>query len=172
MRYEGIQENEDANKERYFLRKDGKNNLIIIGVNPSKATHKNSDPTMNKVMGFTERNGFDGFIMLNLYPQRCSNPKNLDKEMRLELHQKNMEIISNIIKDTEKPTILVAFGDVIMSRSYLKDCLKSIVSLISTKNPQWKQIGQPTLLGNPRHPSRAKYCEFEPFDINNYLNSH
>ncbi len=163
---------EGAVKERYLLKKEGENKLIVIGVNPSKATDKESDLTMVKIMRFAEHNGFDGFIMLNLYPQRCTSPTNLDKEMCLELHKNNLEIISETIKNIESPTVLLAFGDVIETRPYLRNCLKDIVSLFNNLNPQWKQIGKPTISGNPRHPSRAGYCEFAPFDIDNYLKSY
>lgn len=53
---------------RYVLSKPGKNVLFVIGVNPSTANEEKPDPTMRKVIGFAEVNGFDGFVMLNLYP--------------------------------------------------------------------------------------------------------
>ena len=65
---------------RYVLGQPGKNNLLVIGVNPSTATPDEPDPTIKKVMKITEDNGYDGWIMVNLYPQRSTNPKGMERE--------------------------------------------------------------------------------------------
>lgn len=51
------------------------NPLIIIALNPSTADEKLPDDTMKRVVPYMEINGFDGFVMLNLYPLRSTNPK-------------------------------------------------------------------------------------------------
>lgn len=81
----------DVSNVRYVLKKEGQKMLVVIGVNPSKATENISDPTMTKIIGFAKYNGFDGFIMLNLYPQRCTNPNGLDKEINTEMHNENLK---------------------------------------------------------------------------------
>lgn len=159
----------DNERVRYVLRKEGQKMLIVIGVNPSKATDKMSDPTMTKVLGFADHNGYDGFLMLNLYPQRCTNPNDLDKEMDEGLHQANLKHIASEISNMDSVSVLLAFGDTITCRPYLKTCLKDVISLLMPKNPKWFQIGELTRNGNPRHPSRAGYCAFSPLDINKYL---
>lgn len=159
----------DNERVRYVLRKEGQKMLIVIGVNPSKATDKMSDPTMTKVLGFAEHNGYDGFLMLNLYPQRCTNPYDLDKDMDEELHQANLKHIASEVSNMGSVSVLLAFGDSITCRPYLKTCLKDIISLLMPKNPKWLQIGELTRCGNPRHPSRAGYCTFSSLDISKYL---
>ena len=159
----------DTSNVRYVLRKEGQKILVVIGVNPSKATDCISDTTMTKIMGFAKYNGFDGFLMLNLYPQRCTNPNDLDKEMNTEMHNDNLKYIASEISSIESPSVLLAFGNTIETRQYLKKCLREIISLFTFKNPQWLQIGTLTKGGNPRHPSRAGYCTFSSLDINNYL---
>lgn len=42
---------------------------------------------MRKVMHYAEQENFDGFTMINLYPQRATKPENL-KSFDKELHQK------------------------------------------------------------------------------------
>lgn len=170
MKYEKMNMIGDSIKVRYLLKKEGYNPLIVIGVNPSKATDIKSDSTITRIMGFVEYNGFDSFIMLNLYPQRCTNPKDLDKEINMEYHKENLRHISQTVSTLEHPVVLLAFGDMIEFRCYLKQCLKEIVAVLSLKNPQWKQIDTLTTRGNPRHPLRTKYCELSDFDINMYLN--
>ena len=67
MKYENVKMVGDNDKARYVLRKDGERPLIVVGLNPSTANEAKADATMARVMGIAERNGFDSFIMLNLY---------------------------------------------------------------------------------------------------------
>ena len=71
MRYEkepDIYEGDENN--RFVLGLKGKNPFIVFGVNPSTADKKNSDRTISKVIRFAKRYKCDGWIMLNVYPQR------------------------------------------------------------------------------------------------------
>ena len=86
MKYENVTMKGDENEFRFSLTKEGNKKLVVFGVNPSTANEQTADLTITKVMGFADRNGFDGFIMLNLYPQRCTNPADLDKEIDEELN--------------------------------------------------------------------------------------
>ena len=169
MKYENIKMEGDADKVRYFLKKEGQHPMVVIGVNPSKATDKVPDATMARVMRLAELNGFDSFIMLNLYPQRSTKPTGLDKERDEVLHLENLKQIEAAVAGLDNPVVLCAFGNTIGVRRYLKDCLKDIVRVFEPKHPQWKQIGKPTVWGNPRHPSRAAYGELADFDMAAYL---
>ena len=155
---------------RYALIKEGKNMLYVFGVNPSTATDEKADPTMRKIIRFAEINGFDGFAMMNLYPLRSTDPYSLSHNIDFELHQKNLQKIKEIIGNNKNPVVLLAFGDPINATPYLKDCLKDIVALLQPLNPKWKQIGEPTKKGNPRHPSRAAYSMgINDFDVYEYI---
>ena len=170
MKYENVRMVGDNDTVRYVLRKDGDRPLIVVGLNPSTANEAKADATMTRVMGLAERNGFDGFVMLNLYPQRTTNPAGLDREMNDSLHQENLRQIKEALKDINEPTVLLAFGNNIGLRPYLRTCLRDIVATIADRQPRYVQIGTPTNWGNPRHPSRAGYCELTDFDIDDYLN--
>lgn len=155
---------------RFWLKKEGNNPLITIGVNPSTATDKKSDFTVTRVMGYAERNGFDSFIMLNVYPQRSTNPDKLDKECNKMYHQENVEAIRQIISTVTNPEILVAFGDIILKRNYLRECFCDIVKACLPFNPKWKRIGELTKKRNPRHPGeREKYKELKDFNVLAYI---
>ena len=169
MKYENIIMDGDETAVRFSLVKPGKRQLVVLGVNPSRATDTKPDPTMTKVMGFAERNGFDGFVMLNLYPQRSTDLNGLHEMPDADLCRRNLQAIREAIAGMERPTVLVAFGNAIGKRAYLKTCLRDIVALLLPLHPQWKQIGQPTASGNPRHPSRAGYVELADFDMDAYL---
>ena len=150
---------------RYVLSNQSKNPLLVFGINPSTADDKKPDRTIKKVMGFANRNGFDGFIMLNLYPQRTPNTNELHAELDEKLMQENLKQIELALKDIPNPTILAAWGNPIRQRKYLKECVKQIHYLTKGKNVKWQQIGKLTVQGNPRHPLYARYtdglCEFE-----------
>jgi len=155
----------DNTTVRYVLRNEGTKPLIVIGVNPSTANETKPDRTMVKVMGFAERNGFDSFIMLNLYPQRTPRPNELHKERNEELHQRNLKEIYEAVKDIPNPSILLAYGDCIGWRGYLRDCLKDIIKVLLPLHPQWLHAGELTRNGNPRHLLINTYNTFETFNI-------
>ena len=169
MDYTNVKMRAEGKTIRFALLKYGEQMLYVFGVNPSTATDTKPDPTMRKVMGFAEYNGFDGFAMMNLYPLRSTNPNALPKAMDEELHQRNLAEIKEVICKKKNPVILFAFGNAIGAAPYLKKCLKDIVTTLQPLCPQWKQIGKPTKWGNPRHPLYARYVPFEDFDVEAYL---
>ena len=71
-------ESEDF-KIRYYLEQKGDKMLFIVGLNPSYANMDKPDSTMKKILGFMKKEGYNGFVMLNLYAQRGAFPKEQDK---------------------------------------------------------------------------------------------
>jgi hypothetical protein len=51
--------------------------IIWIMMNPSTADHTKNDPTIMKVMRYSQRWGYGSVIVLNLYAYRASNPEDL-----------------------------------------------------------------------------------------------
>lgn len=51
--------------------------MVMIGLNPSTATHEVTDATIRKVTTFAKRELCGGFVMLNLFGLRSRDPKNL-----------------------------------------------------------------------------------------------
>ena len=161
-----IYEKSDDNKCRYALGVKGNNPLIFFGINPSTATPDDYDQTMKKAKGFALKNGFDSWIMLNIYPQRATNPDDLDRKGKL--HEENIEKIKPYI--TNDATIIASWGNSINKRNYLMDCLKDIVKELKSKKVKWRCIGDLTSEGNPRHISRLGYDKkIQKFDIDSYL---
>lgn len=169
MKYNNISMVGDMDSVRYLLKKESKRILYVIGINPSTANKEKPDRTISRVMGFAEDNGFDGFAMINLYPQRSTRPYNLHRELCVEMHKNNLSTIKELFCDVKSPTILLAFGNNIGIRRYLKDCFRDIVSILQPHSPQWKQIGNLTGQGNPRHPLYARKDPFRDFDVQQYL---
>ena len=76
---------------RYILGTRGKKPVICIGINPSTADPTRLDPTLQSVERIATGNGFDGFMMLNVYAQRATVPTDLDKACNPILHRENLE---------------------------------------------------------------------------------
>lgn len=165
--------NSEDNSARFALGYNNTNPLFVIGVNPSTADDTKADQTIRRVIGYAKRNGFNGFVMLNLYPQRATNPKDLHSEhdFNLDLHNQNLKHIETLIKGVSNPTILVAFGNTITTRKYLSRCFNDIVETISTYRVSLKTIGRLTQNGHghPRHPSRGAYTELRDLCTQSYL---
>ncbi|MCL2791896.1 MAG: DUF1643 domain-containing protein [Spirochaetaceae bacterium] len=151
------------NKYRYALGTQGGKILYCFGINPSIATPEKDDPTMKKVKSFACKSGFDSVVMLNIYPQRATNPNYLSNKINLKEHKKNLQKIMSIIKNGS--TVWVAWGNLINKRSYLKDCLIQIKNKLATKNLNWVKMGELTKRGNPRHPLYLKYQSFSEYII-------
>jgi len=153
------------NNYRYALGTKGENTLFCFGINPSTATPEKYDPTINRVKSFAVKNSFDSFVMLNIYPLRATDPNDLPKDPAWEKHNKNMEVILDLIKDGS--TIWGAWGDTITTRPWLITCRDTIFWLMRMykKNIRWVKIGELTKLGNPRHPLYLKYQDFSDYII-------
>ncbi len=152
------QKNQD-DTARFTLGVRGNNPLIVVGINPSMACDKKSDRTISKVMKFAETNNFDGFVMINVYPLRSTKPYELPKEIDNELHKQNLSHIEALFKQFSNATILLAFGNNIDIRAYLRNCLSDIIKISEPYNSSWKHLGKLTAYGNPRHPLYVKISE-------------
>lgn len=155
---------------RYILGTKGQNPLICIGINPSTAEPGNLDPTLKSVERIALCNGFDSFIMFNVYAQRATSPDDMDRELNPELHAENMKAFEYIMTLSEKPAVWAAWGTIIEKRPYLKKCLADMVSIGKKYNARWVTAGQISKKGHPHHPLYLKSNEqIKDFDINTYI---
>ena len=56
---------------RYILGTRGEKPLICIGINPSTAAPDALDPTLQSAQRIALSNGYDSFLMFNVYAQRA-----------------------------------------------------------------------------------------------------
>ena len=159
--------NSPDNQYRYALGTKGGKTLYCFGINPSTATPENYDPTIKKVQNIARKAGFDSFVMLNIYPQRATDPDDLPDTLNRQEHDKNVKIILDLIKDGS--TIWAAWGNLIDSRPWLRDCRDEIVQKIQKgkKGIHWVKMGDLTIKQNPRHPLYTKYRDFSEFCVQN-----
>ena len=82
---------------RYILGTRGADPLICIGVNPSTAEPGKLDNTLKSVERIAAGNGYDSFIMFNVYAQRATRPDDMDRELNEALHRANMDAFRYIL---------------------------------------------------------------------------
>ena len=164
--------NQSKKTYRYCLigNKKAKKPLIVVGLNPSTADNEKPDPTMRRVISFMESNGYDGFLMINLYPLRTPSPKELKKYgIDKEIHQLNLQKIQSYLKNISNPNVLLGFGSKILYIPELKKCFKDIVSTCNVYKVNWLCLKK-TKAGHPSHPLYLKRnLKLVEFDVENYL---
>ena len=160
---------------RYILGTRGKNPLICIGVNPSTAEPGNLDNTLKSVQRIASGNGYDSFIMFNVYAQRATRPDDMDRERNEQLHRENMRAFAYVLSqagDGYRPAVWAAWGAVIEKRAYLPDCVRDMVSVGRRFDAQWLCAGKRSVKGHPHHPLYLRKDEKTvPFDVEEYLNT-
>ena len=158
---------------RYILGTVGKKPLITIGINPSTAEPDNLDNTLKSVSRIAAGNGFDSFIMFNVYAQRATNPDHMDKKLNEALHRENMRAFRYVLeRGGTEPAIWAAWGAIVEKRDYLKKCLRDMVNEGNLYGAKWYMAGKPSIKGHPHHPLYLKKdSKIEPFDMENYLGS-
>ena len=158
---------------RYILGTVGNNPLITIGINPSTAEPEKMDNTMKSVEKIAMGNGFDSFIMFNVYAQRATDPNQMNKEINPMLHKENMQAFQWILENSgKKPIIWAAWGTNIERRQYLKECLREMINISNRYNAVWCKVGKCSVKGHPHHPLYLKKdSRIEAFDVKTYLTS-
>ena len=98
---------------RYILGTRGSRPLICIGVNPSTAAPDRLDPTMQSVQRIALQNGYDSFVMCNVYAQRATSPKDMDRKCNGKLHQENLRAFMCALSlyDTQKKIYIYPIVD-------------------------------------------------------------
>ena len=157
---------------RYILGTRGKNPLICIGINPSTAQPGALDNTLKSVERIALGNGFDSFIMFNVYAQRATKPDDMERQCNMSLHRENMEAFRYVLSISENPTVWAAWGAIIEKRSYLSDCVRDMVAIGQEYGASWQCAGAISKKGHPHHPLYLRKDEkLRPFDVEGYLNS-
>ena len=155
---------------RYILGTRGKNPLICIGINPSTAEPDNLDNTLKSVERIALGNGFDSFIMFNVYAQRATDPNSMEKVCNLQLHKENLEAFRYVLSISDKPAVWAAWGAIIEKRDYLADCVRDMVQVGQEYGASWYCAGAITKKGHPHHPLYLRKDEkLKPFDVTGYL---
>lgn len=159
---------------RYVLGTRGERPVICAGINPSTAEPDNLDPTLKSVSRIAAGNGFDSWMMFNVYAQRATRPGDMDVIRNELLHAENMKAFCALLEIAsgcgKAPVIWAAWGAIIEKRTWLKDCVRDMAELAKPFHAEWVCAGSCSKNGHPHHPLYLKKDErFYLFDLEGYL---
>ena len=158
---------------RYILGTRGERPLICIGINPSTAAPDDLDNTLKSVERIALHNGYDSFVMFNVYAQRATNPDDMEKRFNNRLHEENMMAFEYILKLSKNtPSVWAAWGNIIEKRDYLPSCVSDMIILSKKYKANWYSAGKISKKGHPHHPLYLSKTTFlDAFDIEGYIRS-
>ena len=155
---------------RYILGTRGKNPLICVGINPSTAKPDALDNTLKSVQRIADGNGFDSFLMFNVYAQRATRPDDMERICNEKLHEENMKAFRYLLSIGEKPAVWAAWGAIIEKRRYLPECVADMLRISREYDADWFCAGPISKKGHPHHPLYLRKDEkLKPFDTESYL---
>ena len=157
---------------RYVLGTRGKKPLICVGINPSTAAPDDLDNTLKSVERVAHHNGYDSFIMFNVYAQRATNPDDMELTYNQALHAENMKAFDYILSlDAEgSPAVWAAWGTIIEKRDYLPVCVRDMIEIGQNRSARWFSAGKKSKKGHPHHPLYLrKDSPLEGFDVAGYV---
>ena len=157
---------------RYILGTRGEKPLICIGINPSTAAPDDLDNTLKSVERVALHNGYDSFIMFNVYAQRATNPDDMEPACNPALHRENMEAFDYVLSldKAGAPAVWAAWGTIIEKRDYLPGSVRDMIRIGEARNAVWYSAGKRSKKGHPHHPLYLrKDSVLEPFDVSGYL---
>ena len=114
----------EAKKNRYFLKREWDNSkglLLYIMLNPSVADEKKDDPTIRRLINFTQKFDYGGFLVGNIFTKITPNPKELDKFKGMS--DKNFEELIKLINKVDQ--IVYAWGNSVEEPQLLKKLVLS-----------------------------------------------
>ena len=126
-------------KERYSLKREwdkSKKKILYIMFNPSLADDKKDDPTIRRLISFTKKFNYGGFLVGNIFTRVTPNPKKIDKSTGIS--DKNLEELFKLINKVDQ--IVYAWGNNIEEP-------KTIKELVSKPKCFGKNFN-----GTPKHP--------------------
>ena len=157
---------------RYLLGTRGQHPLVCIGINPSTAIPDRLDNTLKSAERIALHNGYDSFVMFNVYAQRATDPDDMEHDLNPVLHQENMKAFDWLLSAFPSPPDLwAAWGSIIEKRSYLPACVLDMASIGMKYNARWFTAGPRSKAGHPHHPLYLKKdSSLDPFtDLTDYL---
>ena len=155
---------------RYILGTRGKTPLICVGINPSTAKPDDLDNTLKSVQRIAAGNGFDSFLMFNVYAQRATRPDDMERQCNLRLHEENMKAWRYLLSLAKEPAVWAAWGAIIEKRKYLPRCVADMLAISREYDASWFCAGAISKKGHPHHPLYLRKDEkLKPFDTESYL---
>lgn len=166
--------------KRYLIAKKGNENLVAICLNPNTSDEWHLDATCKNIDRIASSNGYDGWVLFNLSPERIANPKELSPSLSdSEIEQTANLLLSTICsKVLSANNVLLAWGNNVdnKTKAYLKRAIVILGERLKMQDVNYWCLGI-TQKGHPLHPStqaliskrlNADSAVLKPFDFLNY----
>ena len=155
---------------RYILGTRGVKPLICVGINPSTAAPDALDPTLQSAQRIALANGYDSFLMFNVYAQRATRPDDMEQVCSAGLHRENRLAFRYLLSLSKEPAVWAAWGNIIEKRGYLMDCMRDFAADGQAAGARWYTAGPLLKSGHPHHPLYLRRdTKLLDFDIAAYL---
>jgi len=138
---------------RFVIGRPGENTLLVVAMNPSRAADDFSDRTVNKIIKTAGSLGYDGWMVMNTYPERSTDAGNLGP-FSPELIEQNIAHLKDIVAAHNITEVWGAWGD--PKHDNLRLGATAIRNALDELAVKIFYFGNITLLGNPRHPLYLK----------------
>ncbi|WEG08629.1 DUF1643 domain-containing protein [Microbacterium horticulturae] len=123
--------------------------LVAVGMNPSYADDRVADKTVNRVIRASVEHGYSGWIMLNLYPERATRPKDL-RPYDAGLSAANCAAIVEVLAVHGATELLGAWGGLV--HATIRRAKRDVLGQLSSIGVRLFSLDPPTAGGQPRHP--------------------
>ena len=126
------------------------NPLVVIAMNPSYANASQADTTVNNVIAASSQLGHDGWIMLNLYPERATKPADLTP-LDVDLWAQNWAAIEHVLDTFAVTEVLGAWGN--PRNQTIRDSRSMTLDALTKRGTRVYYFGELTTQNEPRHPT-------------------
>lgn len=135
------------------------------GLNPSKADAEKNDLTISKMCGFSQRWGFGGLIVVNMFALISTNPKIMVTDHDPVGGDLDAHLWALLRLDKRVTRIVCCWGN-LPTREKRLWCRVDDWARKLKADPRAVCLGRTKTAGEPRHPSRLGYAtDLEPLGI-------
>ena len=124
--------------------------LVTIGMNPSYADERVADRTVDRIIRASIEHGHSGWVMLNLYPERATKPKDLGSYDRA-LSAANCAAIGAVLAQHGVTEVLGAWGGI--AHPTIRSAKADVLAALGSHGIRLFSLDPPTADGEPRHPT-------------------
>lgn len=142
--------------------------MVWVLLNPSTADAETDDATVRRCVGFAERDGCGGIIMVNLFAHRATQPAMLEEAAYGRggiVGPENRLFVQGAVSAPNVRRIVCAWGNNV-SAPLLREPARRMAEAVVEAVPPGRPLvclGR-TRQGHPRHPVRLPYATpFEPY---------
>ena len=131
--------------------------LVCVGLNPSTAVPEALDFTLGRVAEYAKRHKeYGAWYMVNIYPQRATDPDDMHTEPLAEIVAENLHQIQELMRSLDEADVWCAWGSTIKKPrfGFLRELLcvqGGVLDALRANNAAFKASGI-TADGYPKHP--------------------